>query len=71
MTEEGEEDGEEEAEPAPGYLMWPLFLLEGVTPLLHVGLSAPDQGGTMVVKSTVYSAHPKLNSHPVITPTEA
>lgn len=41
MTEDGEEEGEEEAEPAPGYLVWPLFLLEAVTPLLHVGLSAP------------------------------
>lgn len=45
MTEEGEEEGEEEAEPAPGYLVWPLFLLEAVTPLLQVGLSAPGQGG--------------------------
>ena len=50
--EEGEEEVEEEAEEdALGYLTLPLMLfdlLEGVTPLLQVGLSAPggDKKGT-------------------------
>lgn len=45
MTEEGEEEVEEEAEEdALGYLtlLWLFDLLEGVTPLLQVGLSTPD-----------------------------
>lgn len=63
MTEEGEEEEEEEAELTPGYLLWLLFLLGGVTPLLHVGLSAPGDDRAKVKQTHTIDGQYSRLSH--------